>query len=92
MNGLPRPNSSHGWLCRLPGTLAGTQNRYWMTVRIRVEIENPTMALGMEDFAVNFSVLPLGTSRKGSVREGPWRTEDYTVAAPVVLVLRAGMC
>ena len=62
--------SSHEWQCRLPGTLAGTQNRYWMTIQFRVELENPTMALKMEDFAVNFSALPLGTTRKGSVHDG----------------------
>ena len=50
------------------------------------------MAVVMEDFSLSFSALPLGTGRKGSVREGPWRTEDYAVAAPVVLVLRAGTC
>ena len=82
--------SSHGWLGWLAGTLAGIQNRYWLTIHCRVEIENPTMALEMEDFAVNISALPLGTGKKGGVREGPWSTEDYTVVSPVARALRAG--
>ena len=62
--------SSHGWQCRLPGTLAGTQHRYWMTIQIRVELEKSTMAVGMEDFAVNFSALPRVTTRKDPVHRG----------------------
>ena len=61
-----------------------------MTIQFRVEIENPTMALKMEEFAFNFSVLPLGTGWKGGVCEGPWSAEDCTDAAPLVCVLRAG--
>ena len=62
--------------CRLPGTLAGTQNRYWLTIRFRVGIENPTMALQMDDFSLNFSALPLETIRKGSVHDGLGSTES----------------
>ena len=65
-NGL----SSHGRRCRLPGTLDGIQNRYWLTIQIRVELEKSTMAVGMEDFAVNFSALPRVTTRKDPVHRG----------------------
>ena len=44
------------------------------------------MALGMEDFAVNFSALPLGTSRKGSVHDGLSSAEDCTDLSLVVLL------
>ena len=70
--------------CRLPGTLAGTQNRYWLTIRFRVGIENPTMALQMDDFSLNFSALPLETIRKGSVHDGLGSTENRTALAPAV--------
>ena len=72
--------------CPLPGTLAGTQNRYWLTIRFRVEIENPTMALQLDDFSLNFSALPLGTSRKRGVHDVPGGTAIFTALALVVLL------
>ena len=44
------------------------------------------MAFGMDGFSLNFSALPLGTSRKGGVLDGPSSTEDYTATSLVVLL------
>ena len=73
-----------GTLAGVTGTFAGNQNRHWISIGIRVEIGKPTMALEMEDFSLNFSALPPGTSWKGSVHGGLRSAERSTAIVAVV--------